>query len=63
LKQNFIKIILTKDQKKSKGDKEGVRIRNSGCVKSDGTHCCTEKFNVSKGFSKTAVRGSAIKVL
>ena len=22
-------------------------IRKSGCVESDGTHCCTEKFNMA----------------
>ena len=29
LEQNFIKVILTKDQEKSKGNKESMRIRKS----------------------------------
>ena len=40
-------MILTKDQERSKGDKERVRIRKSKCIESDGTHCCTEKFNIA----------------
>ena len=44
---NFMKVILTKDQGRSKGNKEWMRIRKSRCVESDGTHCCTGKFNVA----------------
>ena len=70
LKQDFIKVILTKDQKKSKRNKERVKIRKSRCIESDGIHCYTEKFNIalnlyrvlgiafyfSKKFSETAVK-------
>jgi len=73
LEQNFIKVILTKNQGKSKRDKKGVKIRKSEYVELDGTHCCIGKFNIvlnlyrvleitlyfSKGFLKTAVRRSA----
>ena len=45
--QDFIKVILTKDQERSKGDKKQMQIRKSGCIKSDGTHYCPEKFNVA----------------
>ena len=45
--QNFIKVILTKDQERDKGNKEWMRIGKSRCVKLDGTCCCTEKFNVA----------------
>jgi len=47
IKWDFIKIILTKNQERSKRDKESVRIRKSRCIESDGTFCCTEKFNVA----------------
>ena len=47
LEWDFIKVILTKDQERSKRDKEEMRIRKSRCIKSDGTYCCTEKFNVA----------------
>ena len=40
-------MILTKDQERSKRDKEEVRIRKSGCVELDGTCCCTRKFNMA----------------
>jgi len=67
-------MILTKDQEKSEGDKKGIQIRKSKCVESDGTHCCTGKFNMafslykvlevtlyfSKSFSKIAAKGSAV---
>ena len=46
LEWNFIKMILTKDQGRSKRDKEWIGIRKSRCVESDGTYCCTGKFNV-----------------
>ena len=68
LECNFIKVILTKNQERSKKDKEGVRIKKSRYVELDRTHCCTEKFNIalslyrvlrvtfyfSEGFSKAA---------
>ena len=44
--QDFIKMILTKDEERSKRDKEWMGIRKSRCVKLDETHCCTEKFNI-----------------
>jgi len=47
LEWDFIKVILTKDQERSKGDKEGVRIRKSRYVELDGTHCCIKKFNIA----------------
>jgi len=37
IKWDFIKIILTKNQERSKRDKESVRIRKSRCIESDGT--------------------------
>jgi len=40
-------MILTKNQSKSKKDKERVRIRKSGYIKSDRTYCCTGKFKVA----------------
>ena len=40
-------MILTKDKGRSKGDKEGVRIKKSRCVELDGTCCCTWKFNIA----------------
>jgi len=45
--QDFIKVILTKDQGKGKGNKEWMRIRKSRCIELDGTHCCTGKFNIA----------------
>ena len=47
LKQNFIKVILTKKQERSQENKKGVRIRKSGYIESDRTYYCTEKFNVA----------------
>ena len=41
------KMILTKNQSKCKKDNERVRIRKSGYIESDRTHCCTEKFKVA----------------
>ena len=52
LKQNFIQIILTKNQERSKRDKEGVRIRKSGYIESDGTCCYTRKFNIALSLYK-----------
>ena len=42
-------VILTKDQERSKGDKdkERVRIRKSRDIKSDRTYYYTEKFNIA----------------
>ena len=45
--QNFIKVILTKDQERSKGNKEWMRIGKSGCIESNQTHCCIGKFNAA----------------
>ena len=72
--QDFIKMILTKDQGRSKGNKEWMRIGKSRYVKSNWTHCCIEEFNValslcgvlevalyfSKGFLEAAARVSAV---
>jgi len=69
LEWNFIKVILTKDKERSKRDKERMRIRKSRYIKSDGTYCYIEKFNMAlnlcrvlgitpysyKGFLETAV--------
>ena len=40
-------MILTKNQERSKGDKEGIRIRKSRYIESDKTHCCIRKFNIA----------------
>ena len=72
--RDFIKMILTKDQGRSKGNEKGMRIRKSGCVESNWTHCCTGEFNValslcgvlgvalyfSEGFLEAAARVSAV---
>ena len=47
LERDFIKVILTKDQERGKRNKEWMRIRKSRCIELDGTHCCTEKFNIA----------------
>jgi len=47
LKWDFIKVILTKNQGRSKKDKEGMRIRKSGYIELDRTHCYIEKFNTA----------------
>ena len=47
LEQDFIKVILTKDQERNKGDKKWMRIRKSRYVESDGTHYCIGKFNIA----------------
>ena len=49
---NFMKVILTKDQERNKGNKEWMRIRKSRCVESDGTHCCTGKSNIALSLCK-----------
>ncbi len=43
LECDFIKVILTKDQERSKG----VRETKSGCIELNRTHCYTEKFNAA----------------
>ena len=48
--RNFIKMILTKNQersKKDKKDKKWIRIRKSRCVELDRTFCYIEKFNTA----------------
>ena len=46
LEQDFIKVILTKDQEKSEGDKKQMQIGKSRYVELDKTYCCLGKFNV-----------------
>jgi len=72
--QDFIKIILTKNQGRSKGYKKRMRIRKSRCVESNRTCCCIGKFNValslcgvlevtlyfSKDFSEIAAGGLVV---
>ena len=72
--RDFIKVILTKDQGRSKGNEKGMRIRKSGYVESNQTRCCTGEFNAtlslcgvlgvalyfSKGFSEAVARVSAV---
>jgi len=69
---DLIKVILTKDQERSKGDKEKVRVRKSRCIELDRTYFCIGKFNIvlslyrvlevalyfSMSFSETAAGGS-----
>ena len=43
LECDFIKVILTKDQERSKG----VRETKSGCIELTRTSCYTEKFNAA----------------
>ena len=45
--RDFIKVILTKDQERSKGNEKRMRIRKSGCVELNWTRCCTGEFNVT----------------
>ena len=52
LKQDFTRVILTKDQGRSKRDKEWMRIRKSECVELDGTHCYTRKFNIASSLCR-----------
>ena len=74
LEQDFIKVILTKDQGRSKGNKKWMRVGKSRCVESNQTHCCTGEFNAtlslyrvlgvalyfSKDFLETAAGVSAV---
>ena len=71
---DFIKVILTKNQGKSKGDKKWMRIRKSRYIELNGTHCCIGKFNTalslyrvleialyfSESFSEAAARVLAV---
>jgi len=52
LEWDFIKVILTKNQGKSKRNKKGVQIRKSGCIELDGTYYYTEKFNKALSLCK-----------
>ena len=45
--RDFIKVILTKDQGRSKGNKEWMRIGKSRCIESNWTRCCIGKFNMA----------------
>ena len=45
--RDFTKVILTKNQGRSKRNKKWMRIRKSRCIESNQTHCCTEKFNTA----------------
>ena len=74
LEQDFIKVILTKNQGRSKEDKKWIRIGKSRYVESDRTYCYIGKFNTalslcgvlevafyfSKDFSEAAARRSAV---
>ena len=71
---DFIKVILIKDQERSKRNKEWMRIGKSGCIELNWTYCCIKKFNValslcgvlgvtlyfSKGFLEAATRVSVV---
>ena len=46
LEWDFIKVTVTKDQGRSKGNKKWMRIRKSKYIESDGTCYYTGKFNV-----------------
>ena len=50
-KQDFIKIILAKNQERSKGNKKRMRIRKSGYIELNRTHCYTKKFNTATALS------------
>ena len=71
---DFIKVILIKDQGRSKENEKWMRIRKSRCVESNRTHCCIGEFNAtlslcrvlgvalyfSNGFSEATARVSAV---
>ena len=40
-------MILTKNQERSKKDKEGMRIRKSGYIELYRTHCCIGNLNAA----------------
>ena len=44
---DFIKVILTKYQRRSERNKERMWIRKSKCIELDKTHCYTIKFNMA----------------
>jgi len=46
-KYNFIKMILTKNQERSKRDKKWIRIKKSRYIESNGTCYYIEKFNMA----------------
>ena len=72
--RDFIKVILTKDQEKSKENNKWMRVGKSRCIELNWTRCCTGEFNAilslcgvlgvalyfSKGFSEVAARVSAV---
>ena len=65
LKQDFIKVILTKDQGRDKGNKKWMRIGKSRCIELDRTRCCTEKFNTVLGvilFFREFLRSSCWRI-
>ena len=47
LERDFIKVILTKDQGRSNGNKKWMRVRKSRCVESNWTHCYIGEFNTT----------------
>ena len=47
LEQDFIKMILTKNQERGERNKEWIRIGKSGCVELDKTCYYAEKFNMA----------------
>ena len=71
---DFIKVILTKDQGRSKRDKKQIRVRKSKYIESDRTYYCIGKFNMalslcralevnlyfSEGFLEAAIGESAV---
>ena len=71
---DLIKVILTKNQGRGKGNKKWMRVRKSRYVESNQTRYCTGEFNVtlslcrvlgvalyfSKGFSEAAAGVSAV---
>ena len=74
LERDFIKVILTKYQGRSKGNEKRMRIRKNRCVESNWTRCCTGEFNTtlslcgvlgvtlyfSKGFLEAAAGESVV---
>jgi len=47
LEWDFIKVILTKNQGRSEGDKKRMQIGKSRYVELNRTYCCTKKFNMA----------------
>jgi len=47
LKYNFIKMILTKNQGRSKRDKKWIRIKKNRSIELNGTCYCIKKFNIA----------------